>query len=549
MRAHAAALLLAATPALAQVPFQRIVDGRKEPANWLTYSGDYSGQRHSPLRQIHKGNIAALQPAWVYQSREAGKIETSPLAIDGIVYITEKPHIVTALDGRTGRPVWTYRRPEPRDVPGCCGPVNRGLAVLGDTLFHCTYDNHLVALDLHTGKERWARKIADQGTGHSMTAAPLAVKDKVIVGIGGGEFGIRGFLDAYDAATGERAWRFWTVPGPGEPGHDTWEGESWQTGGAGTWITGSYDPTQNLIFWGTGNPSPDYNGDDREGDNLYSNSLVALDADTGRLRWHFQYTPHDLHDWDSNQVPVLLEGVVAGRARKLVVQGNRNGFYYVLDRETGEFLSGTAYTKQTWASGLDARGRPVRLPNTAPSAAGTTVYPGLAGGTNWFSPAYSPLTRLFYMQTRADYSQVFYKLKPEYQPGRHFEGGGTRDVEGEQHGALKAFDAVTGRLRWEFPLHAPPSGGVLSTAGGILFTSSREGYVIALDATTGRALWRFNTGGQIHANPVTFEVAGKQHVAIAAGQSIFAFALSQGGTGTRAHPPTLALRPRALAPE
>jgi alcohol dehydrogenase (cytochrome c) len=516
--------ILAAAPAAAQVPFERIRDASAEPGQWLTYSGDYSGRRFSSLAQIHRGNVEDLKPAWVYQTGESGRFETSPLVVDGILYITEKPHVVTALDGRTGRTLWSYRR-QARDVPGCCGDVNRGLAVLGDGLFHVTLDGHLLSLDMQTGKLRWQVKVTDPESGHSLTAAPLAVKDKIVVGMAGGEFGVRGFLDAYDAKTGELAWRFWTVPGPGQPGHETWEGESWKTGGATTWVTGAYDPALNLLYWGTGNPGPDYNGDDREGDNLYSDSLLALDADTGRLRWHFQFTPHDLHDWDANQVPVLLDGEVGGRKRKLVVQGNRNGFYYVLDRETGEFLSGTAFIKQTWASGLDARGRPVRLPNTAPTPEGTLVYPGLAGGTNWFSPSYSPLSRLFYFQTREDYAEVFYKGKPEYRPGAHFEGGGTRSQHGiEHHGAVKALDAVTGRLRWEFKLHTPPTGGVLATAGGLVFSGNREGYFFALDAETGRPRWRFQTGGAINANPVTYEVDGKQHVAVAAGSALFVFA-------------------------
>jgi len=526
MRKALLLLLLSSGDAGGPVGYERIRDAAAEPGNWLTYSGNYQGHRHSPLAQIHRGNVARLQPAWVYQSREAGKIETSPIVVAGILYLTEKPHAVTALDGRTGRPVWSHRRPPARDVPNCCGPVNRGVAVLGDTLYTCTFDARLIALDLATGRPRWEVAVADPRTGHSMTAAPLAVKDKVIVGVAGGEFGIRGFLDAYDARTGDRAWRFWTVPGPGEPGHETWEGESWRTGGAPTWVTGSYDPELNLVYWGTGNPAPDYDGDDREGDNLYSDSLLALDADTGRLRWHFQFTPHDLHDWDSNQVPVLVDAVVKGRPRKLVVQANRNAFYYVLDRASGEFLAGVPFAKQTWADGLDPRGRPLVRPGTAPTAEGTLVYPGLAGGTNWFSPSYSPLTRLFYVQAREDYAQMFYKTKGEYEPGEHFEGGSARDVEGAEHrGVVKALDALTGEVRWEFDLYSGPSGGVLSTAGGLVFSGNREGTFFALDADTGRLLWRFQTGGLIWANPVSFEVDGRQHVAIAAGHAIFAFAV------------------------
>jgi alcohol dehydrogenase (cytochrome c) len=520
------ALALACLLAQLSVPPARLRDARAEPHNWLTYSGTYDGTRHSPLRQIDTASVAALRPAWVYQSREAGKIETSPIVVDGTIFITEKPHIVTALDGRTGRPLWSYRRP-PVTVAGCCGPVNRGAAVLGDALYFGTLDAHLVALDLNSGKVRWDVTLADASQGYSLTAAPLAVKDKIIVGVAGGEFATRGFLDAYDASTGARVWRFWTVPAPGQPGHETWKGDSWKTGGATTWVTGAYDPTLNLVYWGTGNPAPNYDGDGRAGDNLYSNCLLALDPDTGQRRWHFQFTPHDLHDWDSNQVPMLIDAPWKGRPRKLVAQVNRNAFYYLLDRQTGEFLLGAPYSKQTWASGLDGRGRPVRLPNTAPSVEGTVVFPGLAGGTNWYSPSYHPGTQLIYVQAHDNYSQTFFKRANQTpEPGKLFMGGTTRDIEGaEHHGAIKAIEPLTGKIRWQFPLHAPPSGGVLSTGGDLVFSGNREGMFFALDARTGRPLWRFQTGGVIWANPIAFAVDGKQHVAIAAGQAIFVFAL------------------------
>jgi alcohol dehydrogenase (cytochrome c) len=518
--------LIGGSVLLAQVPAARIAGAAGEPGNWLTYSGNYNGHRHSALAQIDTKNVARLKPAWVYQSREAGKIETSPIVVDGAIYITEKPHIVTALDGRTGRPIWSYRRPAAENVPACCGAVNRGAAVLDDALYHLTFDAKLVALDLKSGKPRWEVVVADPKLGYSCTVAPLAVKDKIIVGISGGEFGIRGFLDAYDAKTGERAWRFWTIPGPGEPHHETWESDSWKSGGAPTWVTGSFDPELNLIYWGTGNPAPDYNGDDREGDNLYSCSLLAIDADTGKLRWHFQFTPHDTHDWDSNQVPMLVEGVIDGRPRKLVVQANRNGFYYVLDRVTGKFLRGVPYVRQTWTDGLDAQGRPHVRPGTEPTPEGTLVYPGFEGATNWFSPSYHPGTRLVYVQAMEDFANVYYKLKEDYRVGQRFESGGTRtaDIE-EAYGVVKALEVETGKLRWQFKLHAEARGGVLSTAGGLVFSGNAEGAFFALDAETGKPLWHFQTGGQIWANPVTFLIQGKQHVAIAAGQGIFVFAL------------------------
>jgi alcohol dehydrogenase (cytochrome c) len=524
--AQAAAASAPSGVGVVAVSYDRIRDAASEPGNWLTYSGNYAGHRHSRLMEIDRANVSRLEPVWVYQTREPGVIEATPLAVNGVLYVTEHPHIITALDGRTGRPVWTYRRPAAKGVAGCCGPVNRGGALLGDTLFTTTFDGRLLALDARSGTLRWEIPVVDPATGHSLTAAPLAVKDKVIVGISGGEFGIRGFLDAYDANTGARVWRLWTVPGPGEPGHETWEGTSWKTGGAATWLTGSFDPELNLLYWGTGNPAPDYNGDDREGDNLYSNSILAIDVDTGKLEWHFQFTPHDVHDWDSNQVPILVEGVVKGQKRKLVVQANRNAFYYVLDRVTGEYLSGTQFAKQTWAEGLDAKGRPIRKPDTAPSATGTLVYPGLAGATNWFSPSYDPATGLFYLQAREDYAQTFYKVKIMYEPGKHFEGGNARDVPGSEHrGVVKALDALTGSIRWQFDLYAPAFAGVMSTAGGLVFGGTREGNFFALDAAIGKPLWRFQTGAPISADPVSFEVDGRQHVVIAAGQAIFAFAI------------------------
>lgn len=518
-------LLLLAQAAAGQVSFERIRQAESEPGNWLTYSGGYQSHRYSLLDQINKANISRLRPAWVHQNQEPEIFETSPIVIDGILYITESPYIVVALDGRTGRVLWRYRRIGAANARGCCGSVNRGLAILDDSLFLGTFDAHLVALDVRTGKARWDVIVADYRQGYTITVAPLAVKDKVVIGVSGGDLGIRGFLDAYDAKTGRRVWRVWTVPGPGEPGHETWEGDSWKTGGAPTWVTGSYDPDLNLLYWNTGNPSPDWNGDDREGDNLYSNSLLAIDIDAGKLRWFFQFTPHDVHDWDSNQVPVLIDGTFNGRPRKLVVQANRNAFYYILDRETGEFLKGTPFVKQTWAKALDSAGRPILLPNKEPSIGGTEVYPGWSGATNWYSPSYSRRTKFFYVLAADDYGEIFYKLKAKFIPGHRFEAGFVRDIDGlEPYGVVKALEAETGKIRWETKLHRVAYGGLLSTAGGLVFGGDGEGYFFALDAESGQPLWRFQTGGYIGANPVTFMVDGKQHVAIASGQALFVFA-------------------------
>lgn len=518
-------LLASAFMAQAQAPFERIRNAASEPGHWLTYSGTYDGHRYSSLAQITPANVAGLKPVWVYQTSDLNKFETSPIVVDGIVYISEPPTGAAALDLRTGRPLWFYRRNMPRDIRPCCGEVNRGLAILDDSLFLGTLDAHLVSLDMRTGHVRWDVVVADYKTGYSITVAPLAVKDKIIIGVSGGEYGVRGLIDAYDPKTGARLWRFWTVPGPGEPGHETWSGESWKTGSAATWVTGSYDAAANLIYWGTGNPGPDYNGGGRDGDNLYAASIVALDADTGKLKWHFQFTPHDVHDWDSTHVPVLLDAPVRGAQRKLVLVADRNGFYYVLDRLTGEFLAGAQFARQTWAKGLDDRGRPVLLPGKDPTPEGNVVYPGMHGGTNWFSPSYSPNSGLFYVAVREE-GVRFYTAKVSYAPGQWFSSGGIAGIPGvEPSGSIKALQPDTGRTVWEFKLQSPPWAGLLSTAGGVLFGGTAEGYFFALDAARGKQLWRFPAGGPIFANPISFLLDGKQHVAIAAGHALFVFAL------------------------
>ncbi len=520
------ALLAFAALGNAQVSYERILKSASQPQNWLTYSGSYQATRYSTLDQITSANVHRLKPAWIYQVRAHDKFETSPLVFDGIMYISEPPSDVTALDLRTGRPIWSYRRSIPA-VPLCCGQVNRGVAVLDDQLFIGTLDAHLVALDLKTGRVRWDVEVADYRTANSITAAPLAVKDKVIVGIGGAEYGIRGFLDAYDAKTGKRAWRFWTAPGPGEPGNETWSGDSWKTGGAPTWVTGAYDPQQNLIYWGTGNPGPDYAGDLRKGDNLYSDCLIALDADTGKLKWYFQFTPHDVNDIDANEIPVLVDATFRGKPRKLVLFGNRNGFYYILDRLTGEFLLAKQFATQTWAKGIDAHGRPIPNPASAPSLEGSKVYPDDDGAANWFSPSYNPQTGLFYQNVR-EKGAIYYLTEAPYIPGRQFLGASRRSIPGEEPwGAVRALNAMTGERQWEFRLQSPPWSGILSTAGGVVFTGDMEGNFFALDAAGGNLLWRLQTGGAIYANPITYMSEGRQYVTIAAGSAILAFSLDQ----------------------
>ena len=413
-RVLAALFVLASAPLVAQL---RLAESPTADGQWLMYSGSYASHRFSPLRQISSENVANLRPSWVYQPPGTGPVESTPLFANGMLYVTAGPTAVSAVDVRSGKALWEWTRPIASSVLNLGFPrVNRGVAMLDDTLFVGTLDGYLVALDVRSGIERWTVHVGENPVGHSVTAAPLVVDNKVIVGISGGEAGIRGFLDAYDVKTGKQLWRYWTIPSPGEHGSDTWPADSWVHGGGATWLTGSYNPQLKLLYWGTGNPGPDWNGDSRLGDNFGTSSVVALDVETGKLRWSFQFTPHDVHDWDANQIPVLVDAEVGGRARSLLVMANRNAFYYALDRQTGEFLFGTPYAKQTWAKGLDDRGRPILIPGMDPTDKGTLVYPSLQGATNWASPSYSPATGLLYVPVR-EMGSVYYKTAVEYRPG------------------------------------------------------------------------------------------------------------------------------------
>ena len=515
MRVHAAALVILL-----------VIGAQRENGDWPTYSGTFHSTRYSTLAQISTENVASLRPVWMYQPPGTGPLEGTPIVADGAMYVTSGPAAVVALHLKSGRPLWQWSRPIAATVLNLGFPrVNRGVAILDDTVFVGTLDGYLVALDARSGTERWTVHVAENKDGHAITAAPLAVEGKVIVGISGGEAGIRGFLDAYDAKSGQRLWRFWTVPAAGEPGSDTWSGDSWKTGGGATWLTGSYDPELRLLYWGTGNPAPDWNGESRKGDNLYTCALVALDVDTGRLRWYFQFTPHDVHDWDANQIPVLLDRSVGGRSRTLVATANRNGFFYLLDRRTGEFLVAKPYAKQTWAKGVDERGRPILIPGMEPSEKGTLVYPSLQGSTNWASPSYSPPTGLLYVPVR-EMGSYYFKSDVEYRPGTYYTGGSEKRLDDESWGAIRALNVDTGEKVWDFKLPTPPWGGVLSTAGGLVFGGSNEGNVFALDAKTGEPLWQFQAGGPMRANPMTFAVEGRQHIAVAAGRVFVVFALN-----------------------
>jgi alcohol dehydrogenase (cytochrome c) len=531
----AAVLLLSGTLS-AQVTMARLENAARETGNWLTYSGDYASRRYSLLTQVTPANVKNLEMAWIFQARSLEKFTATPLVVDGVMYVTEAPNTVVALDARTGRMFWQYQHTPAADVKLCCGAVNRGVAILGDTLFMGTLDAQLVAIDARSGRPVWKKEVADYQAGYSLTLSPLIVKNRVLVGTAGGEYGIRGFVAAYDPATGNEIWRFNTIPSPGEPGHDSWESDAWKTGGGSSWLTGSYDPELNLTYWGIGNPGPDWNPAQRPGDNLYTDSVVALDADTGRLKWYFQFTPHDGADWDAVQIPVLVDADWNGKPRKLLYWANRNGFFYVLDRATGEFLRGAAFVKQNWATGLDGTGRPL----LAPLPEGAPVFPGVQGGTNWYSPSYSPRTGLFYVSAWDDYSTIFTRQAMDHVPGQRFMGGRARSgtpplrrgpvntwTEEAGRGAVIAIDPGTGERRWRYDMHDVTDAGILTTASDLLFSGGREGYFFALDAKSGALLWRTTVGGQVGAAPISYQVGPRQYVAIAAGNALFAYALRE----------------------
>ena len=534
-------LLLAAAVPKAQVTFERLLRADREPQNWLTYSGTNQSQRFSQLTQITPENVKNLELQWIFQARSIEKFETTALVVDGIMYTVQAPNDLLALDAATGRTFWMYSyRPSQESRP-CCGRVNRGVAILGDTLFMGTIDGHLVAVDAKNGKPIWDVAVAKPEAGYAFTHAPQVVKDKVIVGTAGGEYGIRGFLAAFDAKTGKEAWRFYTIPGPGEAGHESWAGDSWKRGGGSVWVTGSYDPDLNLTYWGIGNAGPDYNGDVRLGDNLYTSSVVALDADTGKLKWHYQFSPHDEFDYDAVQVPVLADMTWNGGPRKVMLFANRNGFFYVLDRADGKFLLGKPFVRVNWADGFDPDGRPRRVPGQVPTAEGTLIYPGNQGGTNWYNPSFSPRTGLFYIPAWVNYSSIYVKRPAEFAEGRGFNGGTARSTvpqglragpvgfrtEDEGYGAVRAIDPHTGDLKWEYKMTEFTQAGILTTASDLVFTGGNDGYFFALNARTGALLWKFTAGGAVVSGPMTYSVGGRQYVAVAAGSSLFAFALRQ----------------------
>ena len=507
-----------------QVTPQDLRDGLKDASRWLTYSGDYTNQRHSPLTQITPENVHRLTAQWAFQTDTLGKFEATPLVVDGIIYITGPLDTGWALDARTGRQLWRYRRELPGGLIACCGLVNRGYGVLGDRLFKTTLDAHVMAISMKSGAMIWDTVMENYRNGYSATAAPLVVKDKVIVGMAGAEYGVRGFIDAYDAQTGKRSWRFFTTAGPEDPGHGTWRGmdpKAWEKGGGSTWATGAYDPELNLVYWGTGNAGPDYDGSAREGDNLYTASIVALDADTGRLRWHYQFTPHDVWDWDSTQNPVLADLTIGGQPRKVVMFANRNGFFYVLDRATGKLIRGKPFIETSWAKEIRADGRPMLLPNIIPSEDGTRVCPDQSGGTNWMPPSFDKALGLLFVTARESCG-IFFTWKDDYNPGDSYRGGAVQRVS--QYNVLRAIDVASGERRWDFPYASQSWAGVLSTASGLVFAGA-SGNFMAFDARTGKNLWHFQTGSALYAGAITYMVDGRQYVLLPSGTTLTAYAL------------------------
>jgi len=519
-----AALLIFVDTAIAEnkpVTDEQLRQGTEDTSGWYHYGGNYENWRYSPLEKINRTNVAKLAPAWIFQTGIPGQMANSPVVADGVLYVTSAYNHLWALDARTGDALWYYQHSLPADLRLCCGPANRGVAIHGDRVFMATLDAHLVAINRDSGDVEWQIKLAAHDKGFSATGAPLIVGDLVITGVGGGEYGARGFIDAYDVATGERRWRRYVVPAKGEPGNETWAGDSWKTGGGPTWATGSYDPEQNLLLWPTGNPSPDWDGDVRAGDNLYSNSVLALKPETGEIVWHFQFTPHDVWDFDATNGLVVAELGLADGPKRVVLQPNRNGYVYMLDAKSGKFLRGTQYVDRlNWSKGLTAEGRPVVDEDYLPLAGGNPRYvcPGTAGGHNGsFTYAFNGRT-LFVPSIESC-------VKPEtasmpFKEGDPYWGGSPGATEGEDgssYGIFLAIDALTGERLWRHKDPHPFFGGALATGGGLVFSGNQRGYALALNAESGDVLWKFQTGSSIRGQPVTWELDGRQYVAIGSG--------------------------------
>ena len=524
------ATLLAEPPAKelpGAISWERIEHPRA--GDWPTYHGQLGGNRHSLLSQITPKNINSLAPRWIFNGPGGRSLEVTPVVVDGAMYVTAV-NTVYALDAATGRLIWTYSRPRTKGLVGdASSGINRGVAVLGNRVFIVTDNAHLLALHRLTGALLWDVEMADSLDQYGATSAPLVVRDLVISGVSGGDEGIRGFVSAYKAATGERVWRFWTVPAPGDPAAKTWRGKAMEHGCASTWLTGTYDSETDLLFWTTGNPCPDFNGDERRGDNLYADSVIALRPATGAMQWYFQFTPHDLHDWDAAETPMVVDAEYHGKPRRLLLQGNRNGFFYVLDRMSGKFLAASPILHHlTWAKGIGADGRPILAEGWEPTVEGSEVCPSMDGASNWMSTAFNPGTGLFYLMA-LEKCNVFSKSPEWWKRGESFYGGSAREAQDQiPRKYLRAMDLQTGAIAWEYAQTGPGSswGGILSTATGLLFFGDDNGGFTALDASNGKPLWHFPMNEHWHSSPMTYLVNGTQYVATAAGSNIVAFALT-----------------------
>jgi alcohol dehydrogenase (cytochrome c) len=492
--------------------------------DWPTYNGDPGGNRYTTLTQINKTNVARLAPGWMASIPDAGQLQVTPVVVEGIMYVTA-PNECYALDAGSGRRIWHYKRPRTKGVSG--GGANRGVGVAGARVFMATDHAHIIALNRFTGELLWDTELDDWRKNYAASSAPLPAGDLIISGVSGGEHGANGFVAAHDQETGKEVWRFWTVPKPGEPGSETWQGTDIEHGGAPTWFTGSYDPVLDLVYWPTGNPSKEYNGDDRKGDNLYASSMLALERKTGRLVWYYQFVPHDLWDWDATQTSVLVDAEWQGRPRQLMLHAARNGFFYVFDRKDGTLLLAKPFVRNlTWASGIGSDGRPIKLPNQEPTPAGTKVCPSQDGATNWFSPSFNPATGLYYVQTFEKCSIYTKSDQGPWESGKTYLGGSQKTApDPKPQRILRAIDIRTGAIAWELPQPGPAIswGGTLTTASGLVIFGEEGGGLMAVDAVTGERLWLFQTNQTWKASPMTYMFDGRQYIAVAAGSNIIAF--------------------------
>jgi alcohol dehydrogenase (cytochrome c) len=492
--------------------------------DWPSYDGSETGNRYSSLNQINTSSVERLAPAWIFPVPGAPRLEVTPLVVDGVMYITAANESY-ALDATTGRQIWEFRTPRTSGLLSeAGGGANRGVALAGNRIFMVTDNAHLIALDRLTGRKLWDVIIGDTKEGYSATAAPMVIGDLVLSGIAGGEEGARGFVDAYHAATGKRAWRFWTVPVRGQKGSETWIGNALEHGCGATWITGSYDAALGLTYWTTGNPCPDFNGDQRKGDNLWTDSVVALDAKTGAMKWYYQFTPHDTHDWDANGPVILADEPWEGHPRKLLLHADVNGFFFVLDRTDGKLLLAKPLGKQNWTTGYGPDGRPVVTDHFETTLEGTMTC--RTGAAKWASASFDPSSKLFFTRVTDSCSAIRKDPTPP-EMGQRFFGGTFGGPGGESHSFIQAVDIRTGAKTWDYPLPGGSSSGTLATAGGLVFFGEPGGTFTAVDSKTGKPIWHFETGQQWRASPMTYMVGGKQYVVLAGAGGIFAFALAK----------------------